>query len=85
MRSARVTQPESPWVGPRTAKKRESRVWQTKIAGAELEGFIDWTRVVDNESVEEKEMFTLITGFATRRHKRLAVLEGEATSSFGVK
>ena len=64
VRSALVTQPQSPRVAPRPTKKRESKVRQTKTVGAGLEGFVDWTRVVDYEPTEEEEMFTLATVFS---------------------
>ena len=58
---------------------------KTKTADAGLEDFIDWTGVVEGEPIEEKEMFSLAFGFATRMRKRSATLEGEATSSYGEK
>ena len=58
---------------------------QTKTIGAGLEDFIDWMGVVDNELVEEEEMFSLAVGFAARMRKWFATLEGEATSIFGEK
>ena len=85
LRYARVTQPLSPRAAPRPVKKKESRERQTKIAGAGLEGFVDWARVVDSEPTEEEEMFSFATGLATRMRKWLMALEGEATSSFEKK
>ena len=54
VRSNRVTQPRGPQPTPQSAKKRETRVQQTKTAGARLEAFVDWTGVVDGEPVEEE-------------------------------
>ena len=85
MRPARVTQPRSPQATPRPEKKRELRMQQTKTVRAGLEGFVDWTVVIDNEPVEEEEMFSLSAEFATRIRKRPVALEGEAASSFGEK
>ena len=64
VRYARVSQPQSPRVAPRPAKKRKTRAWQTKAASAWLEDFLDWTRVADIEPIEEEKMFSLSTGFA---------------------
>ena len=58
---------------------------QTKTIGAGLEDFVDWMGVVDNEPVEEEEMFSLAVGFAARMRKWFSILEGEATSIFGEK
>ena len=60
-------------------------MWQSKIANVGLEGFADWTGLVDSESVEEEEMFSLATRFAAWMCKRSTTLEGEAFSSFGEK
>ena len=80
-----VTQPQSPQPSPRSIKKRETRVRQTKTAGTGLEGFVDWTRVVDGEPVEEEEMFSLAAEFVARMCKRSTTLEGETSSSYGEK
>ena len=85
VRSTRVTQPQSPRVAPRPVKKREMRARQTKATGAELEDVLDWTEVVDIESVEEEDMLSLAAGFAGRRRKRSVTLEGVDTSSYGEK
>ena len=58
---------------------------QIKTVGVGLEGFLDWTGVVDGESVKEEEMFSLVARFAAWIRKRPATLEGEATFSFGEK
>ena len=58
---------------------------QTKTVGAELEGFIDWTGIVNGEPSEEEEMFSLAAGFDGQMSKRSATLEGEATFSSGEK
>ena len=52
---------ESAAYPPWHAKKRETRAQKTKIVGAGLEGFVDWTRVVDREPAEEEEMLSLAT------------------------
>ena len=65
VRSARVTQLQSPRVAPQPAKKRETRAWKTKTTGARLEDFVDWAGLVDSEPVEEEEIFSLAIGFAT--------------------
>ena len=85
MRSAHVTQLQSPRVAPEHVKKRETRVWQTKTTGATLEDFVDWAGVVDSEPAKEEEMFSLAIGFGTQMCKRLVTLEDEAISSFGEK
>ena len=39
------------------------RARQTKVVGAELEGFVDWVGILVNESAEEEEMSMLAVGF----------------------
>ena len=56
-----------------------------KTTRAGLENFVDWMGVVDNEPVEEEEMFSLAAGFTVWMRKWSATLEGEVTSSFGEK
>ena len=58
---------------------------QTKVVDAGLEDFLDWTGVADIEPVEEEEMFSLVTEFATRKRKWSVNLEGEDTFSYGEK
>ena len=41
VRSARVSQPQSPRVAPRPTKKRKTRARQTNAVGVELEDFLD--------------------------------------------
>ena len=41
--------------------------------------------MVEGESAEEEEMFSLAAEFATRMPKRSVTLEGEATSNSGEK
>ena len=43
VRYARVTQPQSPRLALGQAKRRETRVRQTRTTGVGLEGFVDWT------------------------------------------
>ena len=81
MRSVRVTQPQSPQPAPRPSKRREKRAQKTNTVNTRLKDFVDWTGVVEGESVEEKEMFSLAIEFAARMRKRPAILEGEVTSS----
>ena len=64
MRSACVSQPQSPQVTPRLAKKRKKRARQEKAASTGLEDFLDWTGVADIDLVKEEEMFSLAVGFA---------------------
>ena len=46
--------------------RRERRGWgQTKTTSTGLEGFVDWTGVVDCELAEEEEMFSLALEFST--------------------
>ena len=86
MRSAHVTQPESPRPAPQQAEKmKETRARQTKTISTGLEGFIDWIGVVDSEPTKEEEMSSLAAGFVVQMHKWAMGLEGEATSSFGGK
>ena len=61
------------------------RMPKIKAVSVELEGFIDWAAIAESEAVEEKEMFSLATGFTTRMRKRAMIPEGETTSSFGEK
>ena len=75
------TPPPPPPPPPRAEKEGETRVRQTNPFGVELEGFIDWAEVVDNELAKEEEMFSLIVEFATLMLKRPATIKGEATSS----
>ena len=81
MRSVRVTQPQSPQPAPRPSKRREKRAQKTNTVNTRLKDFVDWTGVVEGESVEEKEMFSLAIEFAARMRKRPTILEGEVTSS----
>ena len=85
VRSARVSQPQSPRATPRLAKKRKTRVRQTKAACVGLEYFPYWTGVADIEPVEKEEMFSLAAGFVVRKRKRSMTLEGADASSSGEK
>ena len=69
VRPAHVNQPQSPWPAPQPAKKRETRARQTKTVDVGLEGFVDLTRVVENEPAEEEEKFSLAVGFVARMRK----------------
>ena len=73
MRTVQATQPRSlrpaPW--PEEKKKEDrTRARLIKVAGAELEDFVDWVGVIANEPTEEEEMSRLAVGFATRMRKR---------------
>ena len=76
-----ITQPQRSRLTPRLKKKKQERkrTCQTKVPGAGLEGFVDWSGVLDSESVEEDEMFMLTVGFAAQMTKRDADLEDEPT------
>ena len=82
VRSARATQPQSPRPAPQPEKRKKgdrNRARQTKVAGARLEGFVDWVGIISSELAEEEEMFRLIAGFAGRMRKRARGSEGEST------
>ena len=82
VRSARVSQPQSPPLAPQSTKKRkETRARKTKAVGDGLEDFVDWMGVVASELVKREEMFNLATGFAVRMSKWAVGPEGEATST----
>ena len=68
MRYVRVTQPQTPQpaLWPKKKEQDRKRARQTKVAGAELEGFVDWTGILASESTEEEEMSMLTAGFAAR-------------------
>ena len=56
-------------------RKKKKKTGQVKVAGARLEGFMDWTNSGINESVEEQEeakMSSLVSSFAVMMHKRAA-------------
>ena len=85
VRSARVSQPQSPRDAPRPTKKRKTRARQTKATDAGLEDFRDWTGVVDIEPVKEADMFSPAVEFAARKRKRSVTFEGADTPSSGEK
>ena len=56
---------------PQVTKKKKKMTKHTKVAGAGLEGFVDWMELTVSESIEEgeAEMFSTVVGFATRMCK----------------
>ena len=81
VRYVRVTQSQSPWPALRLENKERDRkrAWKTKVAGAGLEGFVDWMGILASEPDEEEEMSMLAVGFATWMHKWVADLKDEST------
>ena len=59
---------------PQAAKKKKKKIEQDMDVGVGLEGFVDWTNSIVNESAEEREaeMSSLAIGFSARMHKRAA-------------
>ena len=59
---------------PSQPKKKDGdrkRTGQTKVAVAELEGFMDWAGLISSDLTEEEEMFMLAAGFAVWMRKRI--------------
>ena len=56
--------------------------WQTKVVGAGLEDFVEWTSIISNEPTDEEEMSILAAGFAALMRKRATSSDGETTPNF---
>ena len=67
----------APW--PEKKERERKRTRQTKVAGAGLEGFMDWAGVLASESVEEDEMSMLVAEFAALMRKRGSDLKDKPT------
>ena len=66
---------------PLAAKKKKRKTEHIKVTSVGLEGFVDWTDPIINESTEEMEaeMSSLAVGFAARMLKQAASAQGETT------
>ena len=64
---------------PQAAKKKKKKKGKIIIAGAGLEGFVDWVdpNVSDPTKEMEDDMSSLATGFVDRMRKRAASAQGE--------
>ena len=88
VRSALAIQPQSRWPTPWPEKNKKEDMTmtrQTKVAGAGLEDFVDWTSIIASEPTEKEEMSMLAVGFAALMRKRATNSDGETTPSFDGK
>ena len=71
-----------PQLAPKAMKKKKKEAkkgGQTKVVGAGLYGFEDWTNPTASELGEEEDMSSLTAKFATRMCKRAVSSQGETT------